>query len=58
MRRRLLMFFKPNPIAHVDIAAAQRATFEMLASLNGGPDICRPMMVPRGDESSMLAIFI
>jgi hypothetical protein len=29
MRQRLLMFIKPNPIAHVDIAAAKRATFEM-----------------------------
>jgi hypothetical protein len=29
MRQRLQMFFKPNPIAHVDIAAAERATFEM-----------------------------
>ena len=26
MRQRLLMFLKPNPIAHVDTAAAERAT--------------------------------
>jgi hypothetical protein len=26
MRKRLLMFLKPNPIAHVDKAAAERAT--------------------------------
>jgi hypothetical protein len=30
MRQRLLMFFAPNKIAHVDIAAAQRAAREML----------------------------
>jgi hypothetical protein len=29
MRQRLLVFFKPNPIAHIDIAMAERATFEM-----------------------------
>jgi len=26
VRQRLLMFLKPNPIAHVDIAAAERAS--------------------------------
>jgi hypothetical protein len=30
MRQRLLMFLKPNPIAHVDIAAADRAFPEAL----------------------------
>jgi hypothetical protein len=29
MRQRLLMFFELNLIAHVDVAAAERATFEM-----------------------------
>jgi hypothetical protein len=29
MRQRLLMFFQPNPIAHVDITLTERATFEM-----------------------------
>jgi hypothetical protein len=28
--QRLLMFFKPNPIAQINKAAAERATFEML----------------------------
>jgi hypothetical protein len=40
MRQRMLMFFKPNPIAHVDIAVTVRATFEMFGSLNGGPLTC------------------
>jgi hypothetical protein len=59
MRQRLLMILKPNPIAHVDIAAAERAFRKYSASLNGGPVICSPMTVPRGNRpSSMLAIFI
>jgi hypothetical protein len=31
MRQRSLIFCEPNPIAHVDIAAAKRATLEMFA---------------------------
>jgi hypothetical protein len=30
VRQRLLVFLKPNPIAHIDIAAAERAFPEVL----------------------------
>jgi hypothetical protein len=53
MRQRMLMFFKPNPIAHVDIAVTERATFEMFGLAQWRPADLLPMIVPRGRGSSI-----
>jgi hypothetical protein len=58
MRQRPLMIIEPTPIAQIDIAAAQRAAFECLASVDGGPPICLPITVPRGRGSSIFMIVV
>jgi hypothetical protein len=47
VRQRTLMIVKPNTIAHVDIAAAQRAAFEMFGLGHG-----RSSDLPADDASA------
>jgi hypothetical protein len=58
MRHRFLVVEHRAEIAHIKPTAARFAFPKMLASLNGGPPDCLPMIDPRGIVGVMRAILV